>query len=328
MRGEVIGSGWGAFALQTETPCGGTWHPRYRCGVQAATAAGCGMLIDAIHPALLSWRVSDARWGGRAARAGMAEGPLARLLRPGHGNRHRCRCGAIARTSGGCVAAVCDYSDGLSGAMGHPAGTHRHLSSRRCGELVSHERGSTFLTIVARNGVLGSQFATFDILEGLLPLLFSFTQVLWALLVYGFLGAVTATPPSRISRMALNGSWLLLVVATETLAVLGSFPALRSGEAPALVFASLAFLLFGAMLYISAVSAGLFFRWMFRPMRPAEMSAPWWINMGAVAIATLAGAPSRWRSRAPIPTFCCYSTLSTPSRCSFGPPAHSGYRCW
>ena len=53
----------------------------------------------------------------------------------------------------------------------------------------------------------------------------------------------------------LNGSWLLLVVATGSLAVLGSFPALRSGEAPALVFASLAFYLFGAMLYVSAVSA-------------------------------------------------------------------------
>jgi tellurite resistance protein TehA-like permease len=87
----------------------------------------------------------------------------------------------------------------------------------------------------------------------------------------------------------LNGSWLLLVVATESLAVLGSFPALRSGEAPALVFASLAFYLFGAMLYV-LLSALIFFRWMFRPMRPAEMSAPWWINMGAVAIATLAGA--------------------------------------
>jgi tellurite resistance protein TehA-like permease len=37
-------------------------------------------------------------------------------------------------------------------------------------DFVSHERGPTFLTVVAANGVLGSQFATFDILEGLLPL--------------------------------------------------------------------------------------------------------------------------------------------------------------
>ena len=69
-------------------------------------------------------------------------------------------------------------------------------------DFVSHERESTFLPSSRHNGVFGSQFATFDILEGLLPLLFWFSIVLWALLVYGFLGAVTATPPSQISRMA------------------------------------------------------------------------------------------------------------------------------
>jgi hypothetical protein len=37
------------------------------------------------------------------------------------------------------------------------------------------------------------------------------------------------------------------------------------------------------------LSALIFFRWVFRPMDPAEMGAPWWINMGAVAIATFAG---------------------------------------
>jgi tellurite resistance protein TehA-like permease len=47
--------------------------------------------------------------------------------------------------------------------------------------------------------------------------------------------------------------------------------------------------LLGATLYL-LLSALIFFRWVFRPMYPAEMGAPWWINMGAVAIATLAGA--------------------------------------
>lgn len=156
-------------------------------------------------------------------------------------------------------------------------------------DFVSHERGPTFLTIVAANGVLGSQFATFDIFTWSLPLLFWFSIVLWTVLVYGFLSAVTVRIVKPDLEHGLNGSWLLLVVATESLALLGVFFAEHSGEPPPLVFASFAFYLLGAMLYV-LLSALIFFRWIFRPMLPSEMGAPWWINMGAVAIATLAGA--------------------------------------
>src|SRR6185437_15419627 len=76
---------------------------------------------------------------------------------------------------------------------------------------------------------------------------------------------------------------------TESLSVLGSLLALRGGAKLPLVFAALAFYLLGSMLYV-LLSALIFFRWVFRPMHPAEMGAPWWINMGALAIATLAGA--------------------------------------
>lgn len=156
-------------------------------------------------------------------------------------------------------------------------------------DFVSHERGPAFLTIVAANAVLVGEFATFNVLESLLPLLFWSGLVLWAVLVYGFLSAVTVSIAKPGLEHGLNGSWLLLVVATESIAVMGSFLALRSGEPPPLVFASLAFYLLGTTLYVM-LSALIFFRWVFRPMHPAEIGAPWWINMGAVAIATLAGA--------------------------------------
>jgi tellurite resistance protein TehA-like permease len=156
-------------------------------------------------------------------------------------------------------------------------------------DFASHERGPSFLTIVAANGVLGSQFAVFNTLSFLLPALFWFSLVLWTLLVYGFLSTVTVCLAKPDLEHGLNGAWLLLVVATESIAVLACFLALRIGAPPPLVFAALAFYLLGAMLYMS-LSALIFFRWVFRPMHPAEMGAPWWINMGAVAIATLAGA--------------------------------------
>jgi tellurite resistance protein TehA-like permease len=156
-------------------------------------------------------------------------------------------------------------------------------------DFASHERGPSFLTIVAANGVLGSMFAVFNRMTFLLPALFWFSLVLWMLLVYGFLSTVTVSIAKPDLEHGLNGAWLLLVVATEAMAVLGCFLALHTGAPPSLVFTDLAFYLLGTMLYV-LLSALIFFRWAFRPMHPAEMGAPWWINMGAVAIATLAGA--------------------------------------
>ncbi len=156
-------------------------------------------------------------------------------------------------------------------------------------DFTSHERGPSFLTIVAANGVLGSQFVVFNTLTFLLPALFWFSLALWVLLVYGFLAAVTVGDAKPDLAHGLNGAWLLLVVATEAIAVLACFLALRTGAPLPLVFTALAFYLLGAMLYV-LLAALIFFRWVFRPMHPTEMGAPWWINVGAVAIATLAGA--------------------------------------
>lgn len=156
-------------------------------------------------------------------------------------------------------------------------------------DFASHERGPSFLTIVAANGVLGSEFVLFNMLTFLLPALFWFSAVLWTLMVYGFLSIVTVSIVKPDLEHGLNGAWLLLVVATEAISLLACYLALQTNAPPVLVFAAFAYYLLGAMLYI-LLSALIFFRWVFRPMHPAEMGAPWWINVGAVAIATLAGS--------------------------------------
>jgi tellurite resistance protein TehA-like permease len=85
----------------------------------------------------------------------------------------------------------------------------------------------------------------------------------------------------------LNGSWLLLVVATESVSITSALLASRGGGT-AMTFFALAFYLLGALFYV-LLSALILFRWLFHPMPPSRMDAPWWINMGAAAIATLAG---------------------------------------
>ena len=45
----------------------------------------------------------------------------------------------------------------------------------------------------------------------------------------------------------------------------------------------------GGMLYIWIISL-IFYRYTFFPLSPADLSPPYWINMGSIAISTLAGA--------------------------------------
>ena len=44
----------------------------------------------------------------------------------------------------------------------------------------------------------------------------------------------------------------------------------------------------GGMLYLWIIAL-IFYRYMFFPMQPSDLAPPYWINMGAVAISTLAG---------------------------------------
>lgn len=156
-------------------------------------------------------------------------------------------------------------------------------------DFASHRRGPDFLTIVAATGVIGIQLQVFDTLPGLLPVSLWLAFVLWCVIVYGLLGTLTVVDAKPGLAGGLSGAWLLFVVATESLAVLCGALASRGGATPPLIFAALAFYLLGAMLYIWLTSL-ILLRWMFHPMRAEHMDASWWINMGAVAIATLAGA--------------------------------------
>jgi tellurite resistance protein TehA-like permease len=87
----------------------------------------------------------------------------------------------------------------------------------------------------------------------------------------------------------INGGWLLAVVATQAICVLGC--AIR--PAPFMprdheLFFLMSFWLCGGMLYIWMIAL-IFYRYMFFRFDPADLMPPYWINMGAVAISTLAG---------------------------------------
>ena len=113
--------------------------------------------------------------------------------------------------------------------------------------------------------------------------------VLWAGLTFGVITALTVKRDKPDLVAGLNGGWLLAVVATQALVVLGAQLAgpLERGELSH--FALLALWLGGGMLYFWIISL-IFYRYTFFSMSPADLTPPYWINMGAAAITTLSGA--------------------------------------
>ncbi len=172
----------------------------------------------------------------------------------------------------------------LSGlrAFRHPA--------RFFGDLIDHRHGPGFLTTVAGTAILGSQFVILagDYRIGLA--LWIFTVVLWIGLTYTIFTAFTVKANKPTLDEGISGGWLLAVVATQSLSVLSAHLAAHLGQPIRLElnFIALSMWLWGGMLYIWMMSL-IFYRYTFFRFLPGDLSPPYWINMGAMAISTLAG---------------------------------------
>jgi len=158
-------------------------------------------------------------------------------------------------------------------------------------DLEDHNRGVGFFTTVAATCVLGSQVA---LVEGKVPValgLWSLGIALWLVLTYSIFTLLTVKRQKPTLAEGLNGGWMLSVVATQSVVVLGNLLVNSvGGEArEMIVFFCLATWLLGGMLYVWIISL-IFYRYMFFPLTAANLAAPYWINMGAMAISTLAGA--------------------------------------
>jgi tellurite resistance protein TehA-like permease len=157
-------------------------------------------------------------------------------------------------------------------------------------DVLDHGRSVGFFTTVAGTCVLGSQFLIVGGLWSVAEALWYFGIVLWAILTYGVVTVLTVKDVKPGLAEGINGGWLVLVVAAQSVAVLGA--QLSDGfaanhRAAALLFC-LAIWLGGGMLYIWIISL-IFYRYTFFTLSPSDLAPPYWINMGAVAISTLAG---------------------------------------
>lgn len=162
---------------------------------------------------------------------------------------------------------------------------------RRLGaDLCSHGQAVGFFTIVAATSVLGSQLLMIGACPKAAMALWVGAICLWAALTYTIFTTLTVKASKPPLAEGIHGGWLVAVVAAQSVSVLGTqtAPAWGSYHDPVLFFA-LTLWLGGGMLYIWIIAL-IFYRYTFFPMSPADLSPPYWINMGAMAISTLAGS--------------------------------------
>ena len=159
------------------------------------------------------------------------------------------------------------------------------------GDMVDHLRGPGFFTTVAGTAVLGSQFMILATDYRLAVLLWAMAVGLWIGLTYTIFTAFTIKENKPSLDQGISGAWLLAVVATQSLAVLSALLATHTGQPWKLElnFFALSMWLWGGMLYIWMASL-IFYRYAFFRFSPGDLTPPYWINMGAMAISTLAGS--------------------------------------
>ncbi|SDK75922.1 tellurite resistance/C4-dicarboxylate transporter family protein [Lacicoccus qingdaonensis] len=157
-------------------------------------------------------------------------------------------------------------------------------------DIADHGKGPGFFTLIAGTEVLGTQLV---VIKGLIVWGFFFWSIaflLWIILMYTFFTLIIVKKVKPMIDESINGGWLLVVVSTQSIAVLGTLIAPGMGMfGEIILFISLCHFLLGCMLYLNII-AFIIYRLMFVHIEETSLKPPYWINMGALAITTLAGS--------------------------------------
>ena len=156
-------------------------------------------------------------------------------------------------------------------------------------DLSSHSKGAGFLTIIAAFCILGVEHVLLQNSFELSIVFWYFSIGFWLILLYSFFVLVTIKKQKPSLESGLNGSWLLFVVSTQALSILGSVvhPHLNIAVDVS-IFINLFFYLLGVLFYIILIGI-IFYRTTFVLMKADEFKPSYWIDMGAAAITTLSG---------------------------------------
>jgi tellurite resistance protein TehA-like permease len=156
-------------------------------------------------------------------------------------------------------------------------------------DLFNHQRAPGFFTIVAGTCVLATQTIVVGGDHEVGRILWWLGLGLWFLVMYSFFTAVTVREHKPSIATGINGAWLIAAVATQSIVVSrGALDGMTAPTPPIQLLCMVMFLI-GCMLYLAIIPL-IFYRLTFIRLTSQDFSPPYWINMGAVAITTLAGA--------------------------------------
>jgi tellurite resistance protein TehA-like permease len=153
-----------------------------------------------------------------------------------------------------------------------------------------HGRGPGFFTVVAGACVLGTQEVL--LVDGVAAarVLWFVGIGVWCVVMYGFFASAMIRQQKPTLEHGINGAWLIAVVATQSISILGTLLAPHFGESsPLVLLFTVCMFLVGAMHYLIIVTL-IFYRLTFLEVTSQGLSPRYWINMGAVAICTLSGS--------------------------------------
>lgn len=156
-------------------------------------------------------------------------------------------------------------------------------------DLRDHQRGPGFFTIVAGSSVLGTQLVVVGGQTEPARWLWWIAIGFWLLIMYSFFTAVVVREQKPTLEEGINGAWLIAIVGTQGVSALGSLLAPGMSTPQPVLFFTLCMYLLGSLLYLTIITL-IFYRFTFLEMPVERLTPPYWINMGAVAITTLAGS--------------------------------------
>jgi tellurite resistance protein TehA-like permease len=157
-------------------------------------------------------------------------------------------------------------------------------------DLLDHVRGMGFFTSIAATSIIAVQFIVLFDNYQLSLILWIAAIILWMVITYTVFTNITIKPQKPSLAEGINGSWLLAVVATQSLAVLSARLSTHFADYKLILnFFAFSMWLWGGMMYIWMISL-IFYRYAFFKFSPGDLTPPYWINMGAMAISVLAGS--------------------------------------
>lgn len=156
-------------------------------------------------------------------------------------------------------------------------------------EFADHRKGAGFLSIPTGIFVLGSQFVVLSDFTQIAFGLWGLGLLVWFITSYLFFWLMAVEEHKRGLASGIGGVWLVAIVATQAIAVLGAELATSNLLAAATAQLAFFFFLLGTVLYIF-IMAVLVQRLFFEPLRAEDLKPGYWISMGVEAISALAGA--------------------------------------